>query len=161
MQFPNRTPLIYSTLTLLRNGYSCFMAFDRIHIHITAHPANLKQIRVMTAKASAAAGLPEKEAGAVILAIDEACSNIIKHCCQGDPTRSIDITMALDKACLRVTLVDNGTLFNIDSIKPRDIQDIKPGGLGVHIIREVMDVVEYSHTPEGLNQVRLVKKLKD
>ena len=137
------------------------MELDRIHIHITSHPAHLKQIRAMMTKMSSAAGLSEKDAGLVVLAVDEACSNIIKHCCQGDPTRSIDITMALDKACLRVTLVDNGTLFNIDSIKPRDIQDIKPGGLGVHIIREVMDVVEYSHTPEGLNQVRLVKKLKD
>ena len=137
------------------------MAPDLIHIHITAHPAHLKQIRAVTAKAAAAAGLPEKEAGAVILAVDEACSNIIKHCCQGDPTRRIDMTIALEQACLSVTLVDNGTPFDIGTIKPRDIHDIKPGGLGVHIIREVMDVVEYSHTPEGLNQVKLVKKLKD
>jgi anti-sigma regulatory factor (Ser/Thr protein kinase) len=136
------------------------MAFDRIHIHITAHPVNLKQIRAMTAKVASAAGLTGEEAGAVILAIDETCSNIIKHCCQDDPTRSIEVSISLDKEALTVTIVDNGKPFNIDSIKPRDIRDIKPGGLGVHIIREVMDVVEYSHTPEGLNQIKLVKKLK-
>lgn len=137
------------------------MAPDLIHIHITAHPASLKQIRDMTAKISAAAGLPEKEAWSVILAVDEACANIIKHCCRDHPDRCIDITMALDGSCLSITLVDNGTPFDIGSIKPRDIHDIKPGGLGVHIIRELMDLVEYSHTPEGLNQVRLVKNLKN
>ncbi|MCM2284485.1 MAG: ATP-binding protein [Desulfobacula sp.] len=135
------------------------MASDHIHIRITAHPANLKQIRAMTAKVAAAAGLAEKEAGSVILAVDEACSNIIKHCCKNDPTRSIDVTATLDRDSICLVLVDNGKPFDIDSIKPRDIREIKPGGLGVHIIRQVMDVVEYSHTPEGLNQVKLIKKL--
>lgn len=137
------------------------MASHRIHIRIPAHPAHLKQIRAMTAKVAAAAGLAEKEAGSVILAVDEACSNIIKHCCKDDPTRSIDMTVTLDKDSICLTLVDNGRPFNIEFIKSRDIREIKPGGLGVHIIRQVMDVVEYSHTPEGWNQVRLIKKLKD
>lgn len=136
------------------------MGLDRIHINITARPENLKQIRAMVAKVTFAAMLPEEDAGSVILAVDEACSNIIKHCCKDDPTRSIDVTITLDKNSLAVTIVDNGNCFDIGSIKPRNIQDIKPGGLGVYIIREVMDGVEYSHTPEGLNQVKLIKKLK-
>jgi len=136
------------------------MALDRIHINITSHPANLKQVRAMMEKVTSSAGLPQNEAGAVILAIDETCSNIIKHCCQDDPTRSIDVTIDLDKNSLCVTIVDNGNPFDISSIKPRDLQDIKPGGLGIHIIREVMDVVEYGHTKDKLNQVKLVKKLK-
>lgn len=135
------------------------MELDRIHINITARPENLKQIRAMMARVTSAAALSEADAGAVILAVDEACSNIIKHCCKDDPTRSIDVTITLDKESLCVTMVDNGESFDIKSIKPRNIEEIKPGGLGVHIIREVMDVVEYSHTPEGLNQVKLVKKL--
>lgn len=136
------------------------MEINRIHIHITSDPANLKQIRTMMTEFACAAMLSDKEAGLVILAVDEACSNIIKHCCKDDPTRSIDVTIALDKGSLTVTIVDNGDCFNIRSITPRDLQEIKPGGLGIHIIREVMDVVEYSHTPEGLNQVMLIKKLK-
>lgn len=136
------------------------MELDRIHIHITSHPAHLKQIRAMMTKMSSAAGLSEKDAGLVVLAVDEACSNIIKHCCQDDPTRSIDVTISLNKDSLCVIIVDNGNRFDIKTIKPRDIEEIKPGGLGVHIIQKVMDVVEYSHTHEGLNQVRLVKKLK-
>ncbi|MFA5902485.1 MAG: ATP-binding protein [Desulfobacula sp.] len=135
------------------------MELDRIHINVTARPENLKQIRAMMARVTSAAALSETDAGAVILAVDEACSNIIKHCCKDDPTRSIDVTITLDKESLCVTMVDNGECFDIKSIKPRDIEEIKPGGLGVHIIREVMDVAEYSHTPEGLNQVKLVKKL--
>ncbi len=135
------------------------MELDRIHINITARPENLKQIRAMMTKVALAANLSPEDSGSVILAVDEACSNIIKHCCKNDPTRSIDVTIILDKNSLCVTMVDNGECFDIKSIKPRDLEDIKPGGLGVHIIREVMDVVEYGHTPEGLNQVRLVKKL--
>jgi anti-sigma regulatory factor (Ser/Thr protein kinase) len=134
------------------------MELDRIHINITARPENLKQIRAMMAKVTSAALFSEGDAGAVILAVDEACSNIIKHCCKDDPTRSIDVTISLDKDSLCVIMVDNGKCFDIKSIQPRDIEDIRPGGLGVHIIREVMDVVEYSHTPEGFNQIKLVKK---
>ncbi len=137
------------------------MGFDPIHINITARPENLKQIRAMMAKVTSAAMLSKEEAGSVILAVDEACSNIIKHCCKDDPTRSIDVTITLDKDSLAVTMVDNGNCFDIDSIKPRNLQDIKPGGLGVHIIREVMDKVEYSHTPEGLNQVKLIKRISN
>jgi anti-sigma regulatory factor (Ser/Thr protein kinase) len=135
------------------------MASDPIHIRIPAHPANLKQIRAVTSKVAAAAGLAEKEAGSVILAVDEACSNIIKHCCKDDPKRSIDVTITFDGDSLCFTLVDNGKPFDIDFIKSRDLLEIKPGGLGVHIIRQVMDVVEYTHTPEGLNQVKLIKKI--
>jgi len=136
------------------------MELDRIHININANPANLKQIRAVMTKIASAAGLSKEDAGSVILAVDEACSNIIKHCCENDPTRSIDVTITLDKDSLAITIIDNGSRFNIQAIVPRDIQEIKPGGLGVHIIREVMDIVEYSHTPEGLNQVKLIKKLK-
>ncbi len=136
------------------------MELDRIHINVTANPANLKQIRAMMTKVVSAAGLSKEDAGSVILAVDEACSNIIKHCCKDDSTRSIDATITLDRECLTVIIVDNGNRFDIECIVPRDIEQIKPGGLGVHIIREVMDVVEYSHTPEGLNQVKLTKKLK-
>ncbi len=134
------------------------MELDRIHINITAQPENLKQIRAMTAKIASSAMFSKEDAGAVILAVDEACSNIIKHCCKDDTTRSIDVTLTLDRESLCITIVDNGELFDVKSIKPRDIEDIKPGGLGVHIIREVMDIVEYSHTSEGFNQIKLVKK---
>ncbi|OGR14524.1 MAG: hypothetical protein A2277_14160 [Desulfobacterales bacterium RIFOXYA12_FULL_46_15] len=135
------------------------MEFNRIQINITANPANLKQVRAMMAKVALAAGLSEKDAGSFILAVNEACSNIIKHCCKDDPTRCIDATINFEGDSLAVTLVDNGNRFDIGCIKSRDIEEIKPGGLGVHIIREIMDVVEYSHTPEGLNQIKLIKKL--
>lgn len=136
------------------------MALDRIHISIAADPANLKQIRLTSGKMAASSGLSEEDAHMVVLAVDEALSNAIKHCCKDSPDRFIDVTFSLENHTLAVIIVDNGDCFDISSIRPRDMEEIRPGGLGVHIIREVMDIVEYSHTPDGFNQVRLVKNLK-
>lgn len=135
------------------------MESEHIHLSITSHPKNLKQIRRVMAKVTSQTRLSEEDSGNIILAVDEACSNIIKHCCKNDDTRNIDLTITLESDSLIISIVDYGVQFDINSIKPRDITEIKPGGLGVHIIKQVMDTVEYSHTKEGLNKVKMVKKL--
>ena len=137
------------------------MVPEHIHLSISSHPENLKQIRSVMDKITSQTRLSEEDSGSIILAVDEACSNIIKHCCKNDPTRNIDLTIKLEADYLIITIVDNGIKFNIQSIKARDISDIKPGGLGVHIIKKVMDTVKYSHTPEGFNRIIMTKKLTD
>jgi anti-sigma regulatory factor (Ser/Thr protein kinase) len=131
-----------------------------IHLSVTSHPKNLKRIRRVMADVTSKTDLSKEIVGSIILAVDEVCSNIIKHCCMTDPNRKIDLTIQLETDSLVISIVDDGIKFDINSIKSRDINDIKPGGLGIHIIKQVMDTVDYSHTPEGFNKVKMIKKLK-
>lgn len=134
---------------------------EHIHLSITSHPENLKKIRNMMTRVTSQARLSEADCGSIVLAVDEACSNIIKHCCRNDHTRNIDLTITIEADSLIISIVDDGIPFDINAIKERDVTEVRPGGLGIHIIKQVMDTVEYSHTPEGFNKIKMVKKLNN
>jgi len=55
--------------------------------------------------------------------------------------------------------VDDGECFDISEAKARNPEDVHPGGLGIYIIKQVMDRVEYDKTDTGHNKTRLIKKL--
>ncbi len=87
---------------------------------------------------------PEDEVRQLVLAIDEACSNIIKH---GQswflPKGTISVSILDSKKKTVVTVHNYCRAKEVEKIKPRDLDDIKPGGLGTHFIAEVMDKVEF------------------
>ncbi|MCX7868808.1 MAG: ATP-binding protein [Terrimicrobiaceae bacterium] len=93
-------------------------------------------------------GFTECETEMLVLAIDEACTNIIRHAYQNE-RRPVRMEMARAAGRLRVTLRDYGKPCDPASIKPRDLEDIRPGGVGVHIIRKVFDTAEYIPCARG------------
>ncbi|MCP4671958.1 MAG: ATP-binding protein [Desulfobacula sp.] len=95
----------------------------------------------------------------IILAVNEACSNIIKHGYKNDYNQKIEIRITLERDIFTISIIDNGIKFDINSIEPRDVSEVKPGGLGLHIMQEVMDKVEYSKTLQKFNRLTMVKKL--
>jgi len=135
------------------------MQLEPIHLSIISHPENLKNIRKVMKDVMSKTDLSKKDSGCVILAIDEACSNIIKHGYKNDYHQKINLTIILKKNLLTVSILDNGIRFDKNSIETRDIDEIKPGGLGIYIINQVMDRVEYARTSEGFNKIKMVKKL--
>jgi len=103
--------------------------------------------------------LSKEDSGSIILAVDEACSNIIRHSYENDYKRKIDLTVKLTTDSITISIFDDGIKFDINSIEPRDTSLLKPGGLGIYIIRQIMDTVEYSRTSKGLNKIKMIKKL--
>lgn len=85
----------------------------------------------------------EKEKRKIVIAVDEATSNVIKYSYDGDLTKRIDFEISADAVALTIKIRDYGKTPDVDKIKPRDIDDIRPGGLGTHFLREVMDTVDY------------------
>jgi len=132
-----------------------------IHLSVMSHPENLKSIRSVMSEITLKACLSKEDSGRIILAVDETCSNIIKHSYNNDYTGKIDLTVQLEADLLIISIIDEGIKFDINSIKQRDIHDIKPGGFGMHIIQQVMDSVEYSHTSKGFNKIEMVKKFNN
>jgi len=121
-----------------------------------------KRLSELTAKL----GFPEAECRAVVLAVDEALTNIIRHAYLGDAERPIEasfrrIQVSRDGKsgdALEIILEDRGVTANPKKMCGRALEDVRPGGLGLHFIRECMDTVEFSRR-RGRNLLRLVKML--
>jgi len=87
--------------------------------------------------------IPPRDTNLITLGVDEAFTNIMQHAYEGNHDGTIDLTVSCAGKRLLVKLRDYGKKVPRDQIRSRDLEDIRPGGLGVHIIRSVFDSVEY------------------
>jgi anti-sigma regulatory factor (Ser/Thr protein kinase) len=84
----------------------------------------------------------------IVLAIDEACTNIIRHAHAG-ATLPVRFRMQRLHRAIRFTIRDHGTPCDPSRLAPRDLSEVRPGGLGLHIIHSVFDRVHYAPRPRG------------
>jgi serine/threonine-protein kinase RsbW len=111
-------------------------------------------------------GLSPEEGRAVVLAVDEALTNVIRHAYLGQVDRPIAISFLRGELqqggsvrdSLEIHVVDRGIPLKEDQLHGRSLEDVRPGGLGLHFIRESMDKVEFRHD-KGTNYLRMVKVL--
>ena len=94
-----------------------------------------------------------------IIKITEAFSNIIKHTYNGENNQSIVVIVRALEDRLEVRLRDFGDKVDPNEIRPRDLDDVRPGGLGVHLIRSSMDEVHYNRSLKVGNELILAKYL--
>ena len=130
---------------------------ETIEIKIPSEPKFLKIIRSAINHLSEIAGFSPDETNNITLAVDEACSNIIKHAYCGSTDQPIHVLCNLYEDHIEIVLRDFGKKADINEIKSRKLDDVRPGGLGVHLIKSVMDIVNYDNNFEQGNQLRLVK----
>ncbi|MGB0908767.1 MAG: ATP-binding protein [Nitrospirales bacterium] len=96
----------------------------------------------------------------VVLAIDEACQNIIRHAYGNETNEQIAMQIQRQEDGLIITLRDYAPLIESDCMKPRNLEDIRPGGLGCHFIQQIMDNVSIKNAPEGNgNILQMIKYL--
>ncbi|MDZ7262628.1 MAG: ATP-binding protein [candidate division KSB1 bacterium] len=132
---------------------------DTIKIRIPADPKLLKVVRKAIYYLSEVAGFRATDCNNIALAVDEACSNIIKHAYGGTTHQPILVTGSVFQDRLEIILRDYGKKADVEAIKSRQLDDVRPGGLGVHLIKSVMDKVTYDNTLKVGNQLSLVKYL--
>ncbi|HEX9614909.1 MAG TPA: ATP-binding protein, partial [Bacteroidota bacterium] len=84
---------------------------------------NLIEVREFVSSAARAHGFSDEETSKIALAVDEACTNIIRHAYQNDPRREISITIFKEKDRLEVSIVDDGRKFDPSMLKPLDLKD--------------------------------------
>ena len=94
------------------------------------------------------------------LATDEAVTNIIKHSYKGENKNNIiKINLEFKDERIIINLYDNGSSVKEEQIKPRELVNIKPGGLGTHFINNIMDEVKWGKSKNWANHLTLIKKI--
>ena len=136
-----------------------------LKMELRSDPDMLCVVRNALSELTAKLGFSEPDCRAVVLAVDEALTNIIRHAYLGDPEQPIEASFRRIQApqdgksmdALEIVLEDSG-VTPPEKMCGRALDDVRPGGLGLHFIRESMDTVEFSRN-NGRNQLRLVKIL--
>lgn len=128
---------------------------------VEASTEHLSEVREFVAKHAAAFGFNQQEVADIRLAVDEAYTNIIKHAYQNNADETVEIELGYDNTKFWITLLDTGNTFDVSTYsKPNICQRIKEkkrGGVGVYLIRKLMDDVEYQ-TEDATNTIRMTKK---
>ena len=131
-----------------------------IVITIPSHPRYLSLIRTVTAKAGEIYGMSHDVIEKVKLAIDEACSNILKYAYCGDADKKIIVKFRVARKKFEVIIEDSGIKAQPECIAGRNLDDVRPGGLGIHLIKRAFDVYEFDERKKTGNRLRLIKYIK-
>ena len=91
----------------------------------------------------------------VCLAVDEATQNIIRHAFPENMSGRIEIGGYIAAQKLHISITDTAPLIDLAQVKPRDLDDVRDGGLGTHLIMEVSDEARWWHD-NGRNRLDLV-----
>jgi serine/threonine-protein kinase RsbW len=131
---------------------------------VESRTERLSDIREFVAGLARRHGFPEEEVANIVLAVDEACTNIIKHAYQSAPDRPIEVKVSRSGDAFEITILDEGRAFDPEHLHAPDLKDhlshFRRGGLGVYLMKKLMDQVEYRFQPGAKNEVRLVKHLR-
>lgn len=134
---------------------------------LPADSGNLDIIRKFIAGISENMGFNDEEVYKIELAVDEACANVIKHAYLTNSKREPIINIEAQEKNDRIEIVisDKGKGFDPSKVKKPEIEEymkkMKRGGLGIYLIKELMDKVSFRIKAGVRNEVRMVKFLKE
>ncbi len=120
-----------------------------IRISVEADPRYLESLRAVLTESTAILGLEDEVTGKIVLAVTEACANVIRHCYCDRSGERIDVEIRFRPGVFEVRIIDYGEFVDPTQMQGRELADVKPGGLGLHFINTVMDDVEYTKNEWG------------
>ena len=131
-----------------------------LELRFPARADRLKGVRGKVLNTALRCGCSEAAARDAVIAVDEACQNIIRHAYDGRPGEEIILEIRHEGDEMVILLRDFAEAVAQEKIIPRDLDDLRPGGLGTHFIRETMDVVEFLPPPSARgNLLKMVKRI--
>lgn len=136
-----------------------------VSVEFFSQPRYLSGARDLVSAVAKRFGFDDTACGQLALAVDEALCNVIRHGYDRRPDGRIWVKIwplsDADAAAegIRIIIDDLAQQIDPEKIKGRDLDDIRPGGLGVYIIRQVMDAVRFEKRTEGGMRLHMVKRL--
>ncbi|MBL0869903.1 MAG: ATP-binding protein [Phycisphaerales bacterium] len=145
----------------------------QVRLQLPSNPLFLSGAREMVYQFASRCGFSDESCGQLALAVDEALCNVIRHGYGKAPDKPIWLSMTFvggvatpetqdnnPTEALRIVIEDEAKQVDPTTIKSRDLDEIRPGGLGVHIITEVMDEVRWEKRTDGPIGMRLTMMKK-
>ena len=130
-------------------------------LRIPAEEIHLAQVRDFITEVSTSLGFDMKDINSIKLAVDEGCTNIIRHAYRGIENGFIDILAIVKPTAVSFVLIDQGKSFDFKKASDPNLQTYmkigKKGGLGIFLMKKLMDDIEYHATNRG-NELWLTKK---
>src|SRR5215216_6430174 len=122
----------------------------------------LDEIRDFVGEVARAGGFSDKDVYNIQLATDEAASNIIEHAYENQPDGILDLSCGSRKDAITIILIDHGESFDPSDVPPPDLKadlsDRKIGGLGLFLMRKLMDEVHYESRPDRSNILTMINR---
>jgi sigma-B regulation protein RsbU (phosphoserine phosphatase) len=132
-----------------------------LSVRVPARVGSLRLVRRLVGAAASACGCGSQGVRDTVLAVDEACQNVIRHAYGEDASGDILIEIRCDARRLQIDLVDFAPPVDTTRIHPRPLEDLRPGGLGTHFINECMDASEFRTPPHGAgNRLWMAKTIR-
>ena len=132
-----------------------------IRLRVPARFESIRWLAVFVDELAREAQLGERAAFQCRLALDEACTNIIEHAYAGNPAGEIEACIRAGRGVCTIRLTDFGEPYDPTDVapppQPGRLDDVTPGGLGLYLMRTVMDDVRYTPSPRG-NRLVMVKR---
>ncbi|MFC1852464.1 ATP-binding protein [candidate division CSSED10-310 bacterium] len=145
-----------------------FLVERKFLLSIPSKTTNLELLRQSILGLVANVNLSLQTVEDIALAVDEACTNIIQHSYADTQEGRIDVTVELAKDSLTISMIDTGEKGQqfdpacLESYEKREyLERLERGGLGLYIIKTIMDEVEYYIQPGTYNRLRMLKYLKE
>jgi serine/threonine-protein kinase RsbW len=131
---------------------------------IPSQTDHLREVREFVSTIARQFGFSDDDINKIVLAVDEACTNIIKHAYGYRKNHTIKLSIHTQGTAFEVTICDHGRPFDPAGIPQPNMKEylshFKKGGLGMYLMKTVMDKVEYDFRPGPENCVRLTKYLQ-
>jgi serine/threonine-protein kinase RsbW len=132
-------------------------------LHVPSSTENLALIREFVTAVGTQAGFTDDEVARLELAVDEACTNVIEHAYGHDITKEVVVRATFDDEELRIDVVDTGRGFDPLALPQPPLEQLvaerRSGGLGMQVIKRIMDQVSYEMIPGQKNELRMIKRI--
>ena len=119
-----------------------------VKLGFCSQASRLKLLRCVVRDAAEMAGLDEQKISEVVLAVNEACMNVIQHAYRMKADGWIDLEIRMESGALVFRLRDYAARVDAEHCRSRALDDLRPGGLGIHLIRSVMDECGFVDLPQ-------------
>ena len=131
----------------------------KMKLQFSSHTANLAFMRRQVRKFLDGYPFSERERMLIVLGVDEACTNIIRHAYKLRDDQPIALSMEGLRKCVRMRLRDYGAQVPAHQMRGRDHGIIGPGGLGLRLMKTAFDRIDYNLKARGTELV-LTKNLE-
>ena len=138
--------------------FPAFASMTHREIEFASHAGNLSLVRRFVRQFLVGEGCGESLVELMVLGIDEACTNIIRYAYGNAEDQLIRLTLQRSPDAVRCRLRDYGCRICLDHLNGRELEIVRPGGLGLHLIRQAFDNAYYLPKPKGTELV-MVKTL--